>query len=95
MPKKTPTQAVKGKSRPKTPVTPEATYSSPPSVAAPRLGLSVPALHAAMRRHARIVDGELLADLGHGVVAYKLGKLWRVIFPSQQVRGAAGGDASE
>jgi hypothetical protein len=46
--------------------------------AAARLSTSATALRARCRRHARRVGGEVIARLGAGVVAYKLGSSWRL-----------------
>lgn len=46
--------------------------------AASRLATTPEALRARCRRAARTHDGETLAELGGGVVAFKLGRTWRV-----------------
>jgi hypothetical protein len=51
----------------------------PPREAAPRLGLTLQALWARLRRSE---DAKRRADLGGGIVAYRLGaRSWRVRFP--------------
>jgi hypothetical protein len=50
--------------------------------AAPLLSLTPEALRARCRRAARMVRGSVVADLGGGVVAVKLGRSWRVKVPS-------------
>lgn len=51
--------------------------------AAGKLGLDANALRARCRRHARkMADGSIVAHLGGGIVAFKLGKSWRVQFPN-------------
>lgn len=52
------------------------------AVAAAKLDLEEQALRARCRRAARVVDGEVTATLGMGVVARKLGASWRVFVPS-------------
>lgn len=49
-----------------------------PESAAPLLSLSPVALRARLRRAARRVRGEVVADLGGGVVGVKLGRSWRI-----------------
>jgi len=49
--------------------------------AAARLSTSSTALRARCRRHARREGRDVVARLGAGVIAYKLGASWRVRFP--------------
>jgi hypothetical protein len=49
--------------------------------AAARLGLDEQALRARCRRAARKVDNNVIAELGGGIVAIKLGSSWRIRFP--------------
>jgi hypothetical protein len=49
--------------------------------AAPKLELEPQALRARCRRAARKVNGQIVAELGMGVVAKKLGTTWRVHVP--------------
>jgi hypothetical protein len=49
--------------------------------AAARLALTPVALRARCRRAARREGRNVVAHLGAGVVAYKLGRSWRVRFP--------------
>lgn len=49
--------------------------------AAAKLDLEPEALRARCRRAVRKVAGELVADLGMGVIAKKLGTSWRVHVP--------------
>lgn len=51
--------------------------------AAKKLDLEAEALRARCRRALRKVDGELVAELGMGVVAKKLGTSWRVHIPEE------------
>lgn len=53
----------------------------PIEIAAARLALAPDALRARCRRHARRVGNEVIAHLGGGIVAFKLGRSWRVSFP--------------
>jgi hypothetical protein len=56
-------------------------YMSPQS-AAVRLGLDVQALRARCRRAAKKVGNDVIAHLGGGIVAVKLGSSWRIRFPA-------------
>lgn len=58
-------------------------------VAAAKLDLEEQALRARCRRAARLVDGEVTASLGMGVIARKLGASWRVYVPSPSGQGDA------
>ena len=49
--------------------------------AAPKLMLTSCALRARCRRAARKVGRDIVADLGMGVIAKKLGSSWRVYVP--------------
>jgi len=49
--------------------------------AAPLLATTPTALRARCRRAARMVRGEVRAELGGGWWAFKLGALWRVVGP--------------
>jgi hypothetical protein len=51
-------------------------------VAAVRLGLDVQALRARCRRAAKKVGNDVIAHLGGGIVAVKLGSSWRIRFPA-------------
>lgn len=51
------------------------------AIAAAKLDLDEQALRARCRRAARSVDGEIVADLGMGVQARKLGQSWRLYVP--------------
>lgn len=53
-------------------------------VAAARLDMEPQALRARCRRAAQLVGGEVVADLGMGVIARKLGRSWRVYVPSPE-----------
>lgn len=53
-------------------------------IAAAKLDLEPQALRARCRRASRLVQGEILAQLGMKVVARKLGKSWRVYVPSPE-----------
>ncbi len=50
------------------------------AVAAAKLGLEPEALRARCRRAQELERGEVIARLGAGVVAYKLGRTWRFRF---------------
>jgi hypothetical protein len=50
-------------------------------VAAARLDTEPQALRARCRRAMRVFDGQAVAVLGMGVVAFKLGSTWRVHVP--------------
>lgn len=50
------------------------------AVAAAKLGLEPEALRARCRRSQERERGEVIARLGAGVVAYKLGRTWRFRF---------------
>ena len=65
------------------PVTPRQDYETP-QAAAVRLGLDVQALRARGRRAARRVGNDIVAHLGGGIVAVKLGSSWRIRFPAGQ-----------
>ena len=74
---------------PATPATKKPTVRRPAPVyddidaASGKLGLDPNALRARCRRHSRkMADGSIVAHLGGGIVAFKLGKSWRVQFPS-------------
>jgi hypothetical protein len=56
-------------------------------VAAAKLDLQPEALRARCRRAVRKVKGELVAELGMGVVAKKLGTTWRVYVPMPNNEG--------
>ena len=49
--------------------------------AAARLGLNEAALRARCRRAARREGRSVVARLGGGIIAVKLGATWRVVFP--------------
>lgn len=49
--------------------------------AAAKLSLDPTALRARLRRAQRAEGGSIVADLGGGIRAFKLGKSWRVRFP--------------
>lgn len=49
--------------------------------AARRLDLQPNALRARCRRNAREVGDSIVAKLGAGITAFKLGRSWRVRFP--------------
>ena len=51
--------------------------------AAKKLDLEAEALRARCRRALRKVNGEIVAELGMGVVAKKLGTSWRVHIPEE------------
>lgn len=51
-------------------------------VAAARLSLPPTALRARCRRNQRRQGKHIVADLGAGIVAVKLGRSWRVTFPA-------------
>jgi hypothetical protein len=53
-------------------------------IAAAKLDLEPQALRARCRRGSRSEEGEIVARLGMGVVARKLGKSWRVYVPSPE-----------
>jgi hypothetical protein len=53
-----------------------------PQAAAVRLGLDVQALRARCRRAAKRVGNDVVAHLGGGIVAVKLGSSWRIRFPA-------------
>lgn len=53
-----------------------------PEEAAPLLSLTPVALRARCRRAARRRGREVQADLGGGIVAFKMGRSWRVRFPA-------------
>src|SRR5438552_2483023 len=55
-----------------------------PQAAAVRLGLDVQALRARCRRAAKRVGNDVVAHLGGGIVAVKLGSSWRIRFPAGQ-----------
>ncbi len=59
---------------------PAATYVTI-AAAAVRLSISTTALRARCRRYARREGKDVVARLGAGIVAYKLGASWRVRFP--------------
>ena len=63
-----------------TPIRTAATYDTIETAAA-RLVLDVDALRARCRRNARREGTAVVADLGGGIVAFKLGRSWRVRFP--------------
>ncbi|MBN2195025.1 MAG: hypothetical protein JW751_19565 [Polyangiaceae bacterium] len=50
------------------------------AVAVAKLGLEPEALRARCRRAQELERGEVIARLGAGVVAYKLGRTWRFRF---------------
>jgi hypothetical protein len=52
--------------------------------AAPKLELEPQALRARCRRAARKVNGQIVAELGMGVIAKKLGATWRVHVPGAE-----------
>lgn len=52
------------------------------AIAAAKLDLEEQALRARCRRAARLVNGEVQADLGMGVLAKKLGSSWRIHVPT-------------
>lgn len=49
--------------------------------AAAKLSLDPTALRARLRRAQRAEGGSIVAELGGGIRAFKLGKSWRVRFP--------------
>jgi hypothetical protein len=49
--------------------------------AAAKLGLDPDALRARLRRSQRSEGGSIVADLGGGIHAFKLGRSWRIRFP--------------
>ena len=52
--------------------------------AAPKLGLEPNALRARIRRSQRDEGGEIVADLGGGIRAFKFGsRSWRLRFPAE------------
>lgn len=53
-------------------------------VAAARLDMEPQALRARCRRAAQAIDGHIVAELGMGVIARKLGHSWRVYVPSPE-----------
>jgi len=57
--------------------------------AASRLSLSSIALRARCRRRARNINGAIRANLGAGIVAVKIGRSWRVLFPQSELPRAA------
>jgi hypothetical protein len=63
------------------PVAPRRDYETP-QAAAVRLGLDVQALRARCRRAAKKVGNDVVAHLGGGIVAVKLGSSWRIRFPA-------------
>jgi hypothetical protein len=65
------------------PTAPRQDYETP-QAAAIRLGLDVQALRARCRRAARKVGNDVIARLGGGIVAVKLGSSWRIRFPAGQ-----------
>ena len=58
----------------------------PLGVAAAKLGLSGNALRARCRRapKTKLTDGRVVAQLGAGVIAVKLGASWRIRFPGEE-----------
>lgn len=54
------------------------------AIAAAKLDVGEQALRARCRRAARLVDGEMQADLGMGVLAKKLGSSWRISVPTPE-----------
>jgi len=54
----------------------------PIEAAAARLNLNPNALRARCRRAQRLERGAIVAPLGGGIVAVKLGATWRVQFPA-------------
>jgi hypothetical protein len=62
----------------------EQDYFSPED-ACVRLGVSPEALRARIRRCQRREGRDVVARLGGGIVAVKLGALWRVRFPKDEV----------
>ena len=64
-----------------TPTRPRQDYETP-RVAAVRLELDVQALRARCRRAAKRVGNDVVAHLGGGIVAVKLGSSWRIRFPA-------------
>jgi hypothetical protein len=65
------------------PTAPRQDYESP-QTAAVRLGLDVQALRARCRRASKKVGNDVIAHLGGGIVAVKLGSSWRIRFPAGQ-----------
>jgi len=63
------------------PLAPRPDYETP-QAAAVRLGLDVQALRARCRRSAKKVGNDVVAHLGGGIVAVKLGSSWRIRFPA-------------
>jgi hypothetical protein len=51
--------------------------------ASAKLSLDPTALRARLRRAQRAEGGSIVADLGGGITAFKLGKSWRIRFPER------------
>lgn len=57
------------------------------AAAATTLGLGTDALRARCRRAAVREGGSIVAHLGGGIVAFRLGRTWRIKFPAEPTDG--------